>query len=94
LTLRGVNGLPLRQTEGLMRNVAALMGQEMPILDFSTLSRRNKGLVLPPAKPRTKTSDPVHLVVDSTRLKIFGEGEWLEHKHKTTGKRKRWRKLI
>jgi len=76
-----------------MRGVAALMGKEMSIPDFSTLSRRSKRLVLPPAKPRTKTSDPVHLVVDSTGWKIFGEGEWLEHKHKTKGKRKRWRKL-
>lgn len=93
LTLRVVYGLPLRQTQGLVRSVAALMGQEMSIPDFSTLSRRSKGLVLPPAKPRTKTSDPVHLVVDSTGLKIFGEGEWLENKHKTKGERKRWRKL-
>jgi hypothetical protein len=65
----------------------------MWIPDFSTLSRRSKGLVLPPAKPRIKTSDPGHLVVDSTGLKIFGEGEWLENKHKTKGKRKRWHKL-
>jgi hypothetical protein len=48
----------------------------MWIPDFSTLSRRSKGLVLPPAKPRIKTSDPGHLVVDSTGLKIFGDGEF------------------
>ena len=36
---------------------------------------------------------PVHLVVDSTGLKIFGEGEWLVQKHKTRGIRRRWRKL-
>ena len=34
-----------------------------------------------------------HLVVDSTGLKIFGEGEWLAQKHKTRGIRRRWRKL-
>ena len=34
-----------------------------------------------------------HLVVDSTGLKVFGEGEWLENKHKIKVKRKRWRKL-
>jgi hypothetical protein len=59
-----------------MRSVAVLKGQEMWIPDFSTLSRRSKGLVLPPAKPRIKTSDPGHLVVDSTGLKIFGDGEF------------------
>ena len=36
---------------------------------------------------------PVHLVVDSTGLKIFGEGEWLAQKHKIEGIRRRWRKL-
>ncbi|WP_369598554.1 transposase [Sinorhizobium meliloti] len=61
--------------------------------DFSTLSRRSKGLALPSTKSRAITSGPVHLVVDSTGLKVFGEGEWLENKHKTKAKRKRWRKL-
>ena len=93
LTLRVVYGLALRQTHGLMRSVAALMGFDIAVPDFSTLSRRSKGLVLPSIKSRTKTSGPIHLVVDSTGLKIFGEGEWLENKHKTKPKRKRWRKL-
>ncbi|WP_027681781.1 IS5 family transposase [Rhizobium leguminosarum] len=93
LTLRVVYGLPLRQTHGLMRSVAALMGFDIAVPDFSTFSRRSKGLVLPSVKPRTRTSGPVHLVVDSTGLKILGESEWLENKHKTKAKRKRWRKL-
>ena len=64
-------------------------GRSVP--DFSTLSRRGKGgRLLAPAAKRT---DWTHLVVDSTGLKIFGEGEWLQEKHKTKAKRKRWRKL-
>jgi transposase len=93
LTLRIVYGLALRQTQGLMRSVAALMGLDIAVPDFSTLSRRSKGLALPSATSRIKTSGPVHLVVDSTGLKIFGEGEWLENKHNARAKRKRWRKL-
>jgi hypothetical protein len=31
--------------------------------------------------------------MDSTGLKIFGEGGWLQTKHKTKVKRKRWRRL-
>lgn len=65
---------------------------EITIPDFSTLSRRGKGLTLP-ATRKTDRSDPVHLVVDSTGLKVFGEGEWLEEKHKTKRKRRSWRKL-
>ena len=44
-------------------------------------------------QPRISSRAPVHLVVDSTGLKIFGEGDWLEKKHKKKAKRKRWRKL-
>lgn len=85
LTLGTVYRLPLRQTLGLMR-------LEMPIPDFSTLARRGKGLRLP-AQTKAKQTEPVHLVVDSTGLKIFGEGEWLQTKHKTKAKRRLWRKL-
>ncbi|WP_425338055.1 transposase [Rhizobium leguminosarum] len=93
LTVRVVYELPLRQTQGLMRSIAALMGVEITVPDFSTLSRRSKGLALPPVRRRTACWRPVHLVVDSTGLKVFGEGEWLENKHKIKVKRKRWRKL-
>jgi hypothetical protein len=72
LTLGMVYGLPLRQTQGLMRSLAQLMGLEIPVPDFSTLSRRGQGLSLP-AKPRPGRDEPVHLTIDSTGLKIFGE---------------------
>ena len=93
LTLRVVYDQPLRQTQGLMRSIATLMGVEIAVPDFSTLSRRGKGLVLPPVRRQAACPGPVHLVVDSTGLKVFGEGEWLETKHKIKVKRKRWRKL-
>lgn len=92
LTLGVVYKQPLRQTQGLMRSVAALMGLEISVPDFSTLSRRGQSLILP-KMPQTRRGQPVHLVVDSTGLKIFGEGEWLQDKHKTKAKRKSWRKL-
>jgi hypothetical protein len=80
-----------------MRSVADLMGLDVMVPDFSTLSRRSKGLVLPSARHRSGNQGPVHLVVDSTGLKIVGAGEWLETKDcakpKPTPTRKRWRKL-
>jgi len=93
LPLRVVYGLALRQTQGLMRSVAALMEFDIAVPDFSTLSRRSKGLALPSTKSGARASGPVYLVVDSTGLKVFGEGEWLENKHTIKVKRKRWRKL-
>jgi hypothetical protein len=83
---------PLRQTQGLMRSIATLLGVEITVPDFSTLSRRSNGLILRP-RPRTDNQVSIQLVVDSTGLKFFGEGAWLEEKHKTNAKRKSWRKL-
>ncbi|MEP2473259.1 MAG: transposase, partial [Paracoccaceae bacterium] len=60
--------------------------------DFSSLSRRGSSLKLP-AKLRIDGRAPIHLAVDSTGLKIFGAGEWLEEKHKIKRKRRSWRKL-
>ena len=75
-----------------MRSIAALLGVVIAVPDFSTLSRRSNGLIW--SEKRTPDGrDPKHLVVDSTGLKICGEGEWLEEKHKTKRKRRSWRKL-
>ena len=76
-----------------MRSVAVLMGLDVLVPGFPTLSRRSKGLVLPPAKHRCEHHKPVHLVADSTELKIVGAGAWLEAKHDAKASRKRWRKL-
>ncbi|GLT11980.1 IS5 family transposase [Sulfitobacter porphyrae] len=92
LTLGLVFKQPLRQTQGLMRSIARLLGVGIAVPDFSTLSRRGNGLTLRP-KPKSRCDKPVQMVVDSTGLKIFGEGDWLEQKHKAKRKRRTWRKL-
>lgn len=68
------------------------MGLDISVPDFSTLSRRGRGLSLP-AKPQARRSEPIYLAIDSTGLKIFGEGEWLQRIHKTRAKRNSWCKL-
>jgi hypothetical protein len=90
LTLRAVFHLPLRQTEGLIGSVLQLLGLDLPVPDYSTLSRRAQTLKLP-AQPRA-TGGPIHLLVDSSGLKLGGPGEWLVEKHGTS-KRRSWRKL-
>ena len=92
LTLRTAYRLALRQTQGLMDSIGTLMGLDIRVPDYSTLSRRANGLSIAQMM-RQAGSVPVHLVVDSTGLKIFGEGEWLAQKHKIKGIRRRWRKL-
>ncbi|MGY3333629.1 hypothetical protein ACVILI_006706 [Mesorhizobium sp. USDA 4775] len=74
LTLRVVYGLALRQTQGLMRSVAALMGFDIAVPDFSTLSRRSKGLALPSTKSRATTSGLVHLGCRQHRLEGLRRG--------------------
>ena len=41
----------------------------------------------------TRTEGALHLVTDSTGLKIVGDGEWHCHKHRAKNERRRWRKL-
>jgi transposase len=90
LTLRLVFHQPLRQTEGLLRSIADLLGVAIAIPDHSTLSRRGGGLTILPK--RIDRSESLHLLIDSTGLKIYGEGEWLDQKHGIRSRR-RWRKL-
>lgn len=92
LTLGAVYKQPLRQTEGFVRGLVGLMGLDLLVPHYSTFSSRGAGLTLPIASKNQKDGS-IHLVVDSTGLKIFGDGEWLQNKHKTNTKRKSWRKL-
>ena len=89
LTLRAVFRLALRQTEGLIGSILALLGLDLAVPDHSTLSRRAETLKV--ASPRPGSA-PVHLLVDSTGLKLCGSGEWLLEKHGTHTRRS-WRKL-
>ena len=89
LTLRVLFRLALRQTEGLIGSVLRLLGLELAVPDHTTLSRRAEGLPVP--RPRSSTG-PLHLLVDSTGLRLCGPGEWLVEKHGTRTRRA-WRKL-
>src|SRR3954452_11890143 len=89
LTLRAVFRLALRQTEGLIGSVLQLLGLDLPVPDHSTLSRRAETLAVP--CPRAGNA-PVHLLVDSTGLRLCGPGEWLIEKHGAK-RRRAWRVL-
>jgi Transposase DDE domain len=95
LTLRAVFRLAYRQTEGLIASVIRLLGLTLPVPDHTTLSRRAATLEVPRPRSSSRTGDgaePVHLLVDSTGLKLCGPGEWLVEKHGTKARRS-WRKL-
>jgi hypothetical protein len=89
LMLRAVFRLALRQAEGLIGSILKLLGLDLAVPDHSTLSRRAETLEVP--RPKT-SSEPVHLLVDSTGLKLCGAGEWLTEKHGTK-RRRAWKML-
>ena len=87
LTVRMVFHLPLRQTEGFLRSLAQLLELDLPIPDHTTLSRRLGKLseILP---FRSAGNDqPIHLLIDSTGLRIH------VGTLRKPPKRRAWRKL-
>jgi len=90
LVLRELFQLPYRQTEGLGKSLVELMEIELAIPDYTSLAKRaaKLGISLDVAKCRGR----IDVVVDSTGLKVYGEGEWKMRKHGKS-KRRTWRKL-
>jgi hypothetical protein len=90
LILKSVFRLALRQTQGMMESLMRLMGIDLPVPHYTTLSRRTPGITV--RLPRQRKKGGLHLVVDSTGLKVYGEGEWKVRKHGKS-KRRTWRKV-
>ena len=90
LTLSQLFRLPLRTTEGLMSDILKKLGAECTAPDYSTLSIRGKDLSI--SIRIRKPNETLHLVVDSTGVKVFGEGEWKVRKHGWS-KHRTWLKL-
>jgi len=94
LTIRAVFRLAYRQAEGLLGSIVGLLGLSLRVPDHTTLSRRAATLEVPqPGNTDAGAgSEPMHLLVDSTGLKLCGKGEWLLEKHGTATRRS-WRML-
>lgn len=89
LTVKEVFHLTNRQTEGFMRSMFVLLQIALPVPDHSTLSKRGQHLKVD--LPKT-SNQSLNIVMDSTGLKIYGEGEWKVRQHGVS-KRRTWRKL-
>jgi hypothetical protein len=90
LMLRAAFKLALRQFEGLMTSVLSLMGLTISAPDHTTVSRR--AVTLPVIHATAIPHGPLHVLIDSTGLQVYGAGQWLEAKHGAKSRRK-WRKL-
>jgi hypothetical protein len=90
LTLMVLYQLPLRAAQGMAGSLIRLADLDLPVPHHSTLSRRQKSLTV--EIPYRARDGPLHLVIDSTGLKVLGEGEWKVRKH-GADKRRVWRKV-
>ena len=89
LTLKYLLGLPYRATQGFGQSLFNLLDVALPVPDYTTLSRRAKTITIDlPQQSATAR----HIIMDSTGLKVYGEGEWKVRKHGYS-KRRTWRKL-
>jgi transposase len=90
LTMKVLFGMALRQTTGFVESLLQLTGLDWEVPDFSTLSRRQRTLAV--NIPYRGANGPLHLLIDSTGIKVEGEGEWNARKHGGP-KRRVWRKI-
>jgi IS5 family transposase len=74
----------------LTRSVVRLLGVELSVPDYTTLCRRRRASQI--ESPRRSKREPLRLVVDSTGIKVYGEGEWKVRQHGCSRRRTR-RKL-
>jgi len=92
LVVKAVFHLSLRATQGFLESVVNLMELEMPVPNYTTLSRRQGGLDV--GLGLTQSAAPRHVVIDTTGLKVYGAGEWYVRKYGMgRGRRRTWRKL-
>ena len=79
LTMKVLFGMALRKTTGCVESLLRLIGLDWDVPDFGTLSRRQKTLAV--NIPHRGSQVPLHLLIDSTGIKVEGEGEWNTRKH-------------
>jgi hypothetical protein len=89
LTLRAIYHLTLRASKGFACSLFELMHLDLPVPDSSTLCRRAATVRITLPK---RATGPLHLILDSTGLKVYGEGEWKVRQHGYS-KRRTWLKL-
>lgn len=92
LTLRALFKLPFRATQGLLESLTSMLSLAVEVPDYTTLNKRQKGLKIRLKKQPLKDDEKTDIVVDSSGLKVYGEGEWKVRQH-GKGRRRTWRKI-
>lgn len=82
--------LRLRQLEGFICSVFKMGEISLPVPDYTTISRRAGSVNL--TWPVKSKQGKITAILDSTGLKVYGEGEWKVRQHGSS-KRRTWKKL-
>ncbi len=91
LLLGKVYHQPLRQATGIIKSLLMLTGHEgYAVPNYTTLCRRQSALPVEVSKALTGNKK-IDIAVDSTGLKVYGEGEWKVRRYGVS-KRRTWRK--
>lgn len=89
--IRAVMCLPLRPTQGFLESFFRRIGSRLPVPHYTTIARRLGSLKVD-FRPFAAAEGPIDIVIDSTGIKVFGEGEWKVRQHGAS-KRRTWKKL-
>ena len=91
--IRKVYRLGLRQTQGLVESIVGILKLEMDVPDYTVICKRSKVLKISSVLvKRINKGEHLHIVLDSTGLKVYGEGEWKVRQHGHS-KHRTWRKI-
>ena len=90
VTIKVLFKLPLRQTTGMVASLLKMADLDWAVPDYTTLWQRQKTLAVQIAYRRA--DGPLNLLVESTAIKVLGDGEWQVRKHGVQG-RCQWRKV-
>ncbi|MGN7612237.1 IS5 family transposase [Magnetococcales bacterium HHB-1] len=91
LIIKSIFRLPLRGMKGFLSSIFQVMELPLKVPDISRFSRRQADLEI--ELPQGQRKESLHVVVDSSGLKIHGDGEWNKRKHGGTSRRRKWRKM-
>jgi hypothetical protein len=89
LVVKAVYHLTLRSCQGFVVSLFNALKFPARVPNYSSICRRQKSVVLPKLPLR---KEAIHIVVDSSGLKIFGEGEWKVRQHGWS-KHRMWKKI-
>jgi hypothetical protein len=90
LTLKAIFKLPFRMTEGFIGSLVKCLKLDLQVPHYTLLCKRQKALQIELPKIM-RGRESLHILVDSTGMKIYGEGEWKVRQHGWV-KHRQWRK--